>query len=272
MLIDWFTVGAQVLNFIILVWLLKHFLYRPILTAIDTREKRIAAELADAASKQLEATQERTQFESKRQAFDLQCAALLEQARQQAKAERERLMQEARESAAALRATQAQALQHDQQKFNAALAHLAQNEVFDIARKALADLATADLEERIGAVFTRKLRELDAGSRTTLASAIKISADPVLVRSGFELPPREQATIHNALNEAFAAEVRVRFESAPGVICGIELTVSGQKLGWSIAEYLQGLEHGLDALLDAQVPPPLTANGSGAPAAVAAAI
>ena len=42
MLIDWFTVGAQVLNFLILVWLLKHFLYKPILNAIDAREKRIA--------------------------------------------------------------------------------------------------------------------------------------------------------------------------------------------------------------------------------------
>ena len=46
MLIDWFTVGAQALNFLILVWLMKHFLYQPILHAIDAREKKIAAELA----------------------------------------------------------------------------------------------------------------------------------------------------------------------------------------------------------------------------------
>jgi F-type H+-transporting ATPase subunit b len=262
MLIDWFTVGAQVVNFIILIWLLKRFLYRPILTAIDTREQRIAAELADAATKQLQATQERTTFENKRQALDHQCAALLEQATQQAKAERERLMQEARESAAALRATQAKALQHDQQNLNAALARLAENEIFDIVRKTLSELAATDLEERIGAVFTRRLRELDAGSRMTLAAAIKSSADPVLVRSGFELPAREQATIRNALNEVFAAEVRVRFEAAPAVICGIELTVNGQQLGWSIAEYLQGLEHALDALLDSQASQFATARGS----------
>jgi len=51
MLIDWFTVGAQALNFLILVWLLKHFLYQPILNAIDAREKLIAKELADADAK-----------------------------------------------------------------------------------------------------------------------------------------------------------------------------------------------------------------------------
>ena len=27
MLIDWFTVGAQALNFLILVWLMKRYLY-----------------------------------------------------------------------------------------------------------------------------------------------------------------------------------------------------------------------------------------------------
>ena len=43
MLIDWFTVIAQMLNFLILVWLLKRFLYQPILDAIDAREKGIAS-------------------------------------------------------------------------------------------------------------------------------------------------------------------------------------------------------------------------------------
>ena len=51
MLIDWFTVGAQAVNFIILVWLLKRFLYKPILNAIDAREKRIATELAAAGAR-----------------------------------------------------------------------------------------------------------------------------------------------------------------------------------------------------------------------------
>ena len=55
MLIDWFTVGAQALNFLILVWLMKRFLYKPILHAIDEREKRVATELANADKKKAEA-------------------------------------------------------------------------------------------------------------------------------------------------------------------------------------------------------------------------
>ena len=79
MLIDWFTVGAQVLNFLILVWLMKRFLYKPILSAIDEREKRIAAELADAAAKKAEAQKERDDFQHKNEEFEQQRAALLSQ-------------------------------------------------------------------------------------------------------------------------------------------------------------------------------------------------
>jgi F-type H+-transporting ATPase subunit b len=51
MLIDWFTVAAQALNFFVLVWLMKRFLYKPILNAIAEREKKIASELANADKK-----------------------------------------------------------------------------------------------------------------------------------------------------------------------------------------------------------------------------
>ncbi len=51
MLIDWFTVGAQALNFFILVWLMKRFLYKPILDAINAREMLVAKQLAEASAK-----------------------------------------------------------------------------------------------------------------------------------------------------------------------------------------------------------------------------
>jgi F-type H+-transporting ATPase subunit b len=63
------------------------------------------------------------------------------------------------------------------------------------------------------------------------------------------MPADQRATIQNALNEAFSADVRVRFESAPDRVCGIELTANGQKIGWSIAEYLTSLSRKVGALL-----------------------
>ena len=249
MLIDWFTVGAQVLNFLILVWLLKHFLYKPILNAIDAREKRIAAELADADAKKTEAQKERDDFQSKNKVFDEQRSALLGKAADEAKVERERLLDEARKAAESLRAAQATALRNDQKRLGSEITRLAKDEVFGIARKTLADLATVSLEERMGEVFTRRLREMDGKSKGLLGAALKSSSEPAVVRSAFDLGTEQKAAIQNALNETFSAEIRIRFETSPDLISGIELTTNGQKVAWSIADYLASLGKGVDELL-----------------------
>ena len=249
MLIDWFTVGAQALNFLILVWLLKHFLYKPILNAIDTREKLIAKELADADAKKTEAQKERDEFEHKNAEFDQQRAALLAKAADDAKAERLRLLEEARNAADALSAKREQSLINDAHNLNQAVSQLTQKEVFSITRKALADLATVSLEERMGEVFTRRLRELDSKAKTLLGDALKKNSEPALVRSTFDLPAEQRAAIQNALNETFSAEISLRFETKPDLVCGIELFSNGQKVGWSIADYLASLEKGVGELL-----------------------
>jgi F-type H+-transporting ATPase subunit b len=247
-LIDWFTVAAQALNFVILVWLLKHFLYKPILHAIDAREKLIAAELADAAAKEAEAHKQRDEFQHKNEEFDQQRAAGLKKATDDANAERHRLLDEARTAADALSTKRQETLTADAKNVARAVQRRTQHEVFAIARKALADLATASLEERLAAVFTRRLRELDEPTKTDLAKALKAASDSALVRSAFELPADQRAVIQHALDETFSADVHLRFETAPDLVSGIELAANGQRLGWSIADYITSLEQGVDEL------------------------
>jgi F-type H+-transporting ATPase subunit b len=250
MLIDWFTVGAQALNFLVLVWVLKHFLYKPILDAIAAREKGIAAKLADADAKTNEARKQRDDFEGKNKAFDEQRAGLLSKATDEAKTEHDHLMNEAHKEADGLRATQAASLKNDQARLGKEIAQTASDEVFAIARKTLADLATASLEERVGAVFTRRLSEMDGKAKETMGAALRSTKAPAIVQSAFDMPADQRATIQNALNETFSAEIRVRFEAAPDRICGIELTADGQKISWSIAEYLTSLDRKVGALLE----------------------
>ncbi len=249
MLIDWFTVGAQVLNFIVLVGLMKRFLYQPVLDAIAAREKRIADQIADATAKQTQAAAERKTFEDKSVAFDQQRAGLLDIARADARAEGLRLADAAREAAAALAAQRQQALATQAAHLRQLIAGRAAREVFAVARKTLADLASASLEERMADVFTRRLGELPDAARRTLGDAVKMSAEPALVRSHFELPAAQQATIRVAINAAFSADVPLRFDTAADAVCGIELSAGGQKLAWTIAEYLGDLEHDVAALL-----------------------
>src|SRR5664279_262795 len=255
MLIDWFTLGAQALNFLILVWLMKRYLYKPIRHAIDEREKRIAAELANADAKKAEAEKEHDEFQNKSAEFDQQRAALLSKATDEAQAERQRLLDEARKAADALSANRQETLRNDAHNLNQAISRRAKMEVFAIARKALTDLATTSLEERMGEVFTRRLREMDDKAKDGLGAALKTASDPAVVRSTFDVPAEQRAAIQNALNETFSADIRVRYETAPDLISGIELTANGQKVAWSIADYLASLETGVDELLKEKVKP-----------------
>jgi F-type H+-transporting ATPase subunit b len=249
MLIDWFTVGAQVLNFVILVWLLKRFLYRPILNAVDARETRIAGELADADAKRAEAQKERDEFQRKNEVFDEERAALVAKATEEANAERSRLLEEARQAADTLSAKRQEALANDARNLNEAVALRVQREVFAIARKALTDLASTDLEERMAEAFIRRLREMDGKAKAGLAQALKTRSAPALVRSAFDLSTEQRTAIQKAVSEIVSAESGVRFETVPDLVSGIELTVNGRKIAWSIGDYLASLENGVGELL-----------------------
>jgi F-type H+-transporting ATPase subunit b len=251
MLIDWFTVGAQTLNFIILVWLMKRFLYRPILDAIDAREKRIAAQLASAAATAALAQQERDDFRRKNDVFDQQRAALLTKATDDANAERDHLVADARAAVTASSAKEQEARRTDVEHLHQAIARRTQHEVFAISRKVLQDVASASLEERTGALFTDRVRALNGPAKTALAAALKDCPEPALVRSAFDLPAAQRAAIQDALDQTFASTITIRYETAPELVSGIELSTNGQKVTWSIADYLESMERSVDAVLEA---------------------
>jgi F-type H+-transporting ATPase subunit b len=252
MLIDWFTVVAQALNFLLLVWLMKRYLYKPILHAIDEREKRIASELKDADAKKTAALKEQDDFQHKNQEFDEQRAALLSRATNEVKDERERLLDEARKAADLLSSKRQDALRSEEHALHQAISRRTQQEVFAIARKTLTDLANASLEERMCEVLVHRLREMDGHSKEALAQALMSASSPVLVRSTFDLPEQQRMEIHSALKETFSADNQVQFETAPELVSGIELSTHGHKISWSIADYLESMEHGVDELLKKQ--------------------
>ncbi len=255
MLIDWFTVGAQAVNFLLLVWLLRRFLYRPILVAIDAREHKIAAELSAADAKRAEAKQERDEFQRKNQEFDQQRAALLGTALEEARGEGQRLLEQAGRAADAMTVKRQEAFRNDANQLDQSISRRAKEEVFAITRKTLTDLADTSLEDSMADVFTRRLRTLNGQGKAGLVDALKSASDPALVRSAFALSGEQCATIQHAVNETFSADIPLRFETAPELVSGIELTTNGQKVAWTIADYLEALEHGVDELLKPKNPP-----------------
>jgi F-type H+-transporting ATPase subunit b len=265
-LIDWFTVAAQALNFLILVWLLKRFLYQPVLDAISAREQRIAKQRADAAAQAAAATSEREQFERKNKDFDAERAALLDAARVQAKAEGQKLIELARQQADALRLRLQDSWRDEQQLLGAEISRRTRDEVYAIARKTLADLAGVGLEQRMAQVLIERLGTLGASERALLAAAAAAAtaaataapAGALVVRSAFELQPPERSAIEQAVAAISGTAAQLSYQTVPELISGIELCASGHKLAWSITDYLGALEKSASETLATATPAPAT--------------
>jgi F-type H+-transporting ATPase subunit b len=256
MLIDWFTVIAQVINFLVLVWLLAHFLYRPILNAIDEREKRIADELANADSKRAEAEKERDEFQQKNSEFEKHRAKNMEKVIAEAKTKKEQLLNAVREEADALRSTLELALKNEQTSLQETLNQQVTGEVFAIARKALTDLAGSRLETSMANIFVKRLGELNDEEKSSLHLAFNDSDKPLIVHTAFDLPAEQNTLIKTALHDVLGRSVEVQFTTDADVISGIEINANGQKIAWSIADYLTSLNKRVDHLIQSKQMPP----------------
>lgn len=229
--IDWFTVGAQALNFLVLMWLLKRFLYKPILNAIAAREKHIEEQLSSAANKEAKAQQEQEEFKQKNDAFDKEKMKLMGEAKGEADAMRTKLLKAAEDDAESLRSKKKDALQNELDDLSADILKQTKERVFALSSKVLGDLADTTLEERMIAVFITRLRALSDKEKAAFAS------DSAVITSAFSLSPSQQ--------KALKAEIKagtLKFKVAPELLSGIELSAGGHKLAWSISDYLDTLE------------------------------
>ncbi len=242
MKINWFTVIAQVINFLVLVWLLKKFLYKPILNAIDEREKKIASQLKDADDKKEAAIKQEDEFTKKNAVFDQQKKDLMDKALVNANTQGQKLLDEAKDAAKKLSENLETASKEKQQMERAAITKKTQKVAFAIARKALTEIASESLEEQSVGIFIKRLNELKEEEKKKFIEAFKSNANTFLVKSAFDIPVKQQHDITKAVDTILETKSTLQFKTAPGIISGIELTTNGYKLAWSFSEYLDSLE------------------------------
>lgn len=249
MLIDWFTVVAQAVNFLILVWLMKRFLYQPILRALDAREQRIAGELADADAQKRAAEQQRADYQRKNAEFDAARESMYARASSEAQAEHRRLFEAVRGEAEGLRVKLQTRLDEEYAHLREEIARRTQAEAFALARQALADLCDSELEQRIAEVFIRHLNAMEPAERQRLAALQRGAQAPLVVKSAFEPSAEQRNALEQAVKGALGKDNTIRFETVPGLIGGIELLLNGEKIAWSLSDQLASLEKELAGMM-----------------------
>lgn len=242
MKINWFTVIAQIVNFLVLVWLMKKYLYKPIMEAIDEREKKIASEIADAKSKMTEAKKEQDEFQKKNVEFDSNKKKMMDQATSDAEDERQKLLDTAKKEAAGLKQKLEEASKELQKNLSDEISQKTQNEVFSITKKALSELASTNLEEQAVLVFIKKIKSISEKDKKQFIDAFHSDLAPLSVKSAFDLSEKEQKSITTAIAGILGQNGKYEFKTDSKLIGGIELASNGYKLSWSLAAYVNSLE------------------------------
>ncbi len=252
MQINWFTVIAQIINFLILVWLLKRYLYQPILKAIDEREKKIADQLHNAELKNAEALKEKEVFLQKNETFEAEKNERMNKVVLDTTETRKKLLEEARTEATELSAKLELANHEVLETKNLEISKKIEQEVLSIARKTLLDLASTSLEEQSVNVFIKRMKDFNASENLNFIAAFKSEPKVAQINSAFDLSLTLRSEIQKSINAVIGAEIQFQFKVTPELISGIELTSNGYKIAWSISEYLSSFEKSISETIQKQ--------------------
>ena len=240
--INWFTVIAQIVNFLILVYLLKRFLYKPVLKAIDERERKIASQIEDAAKNKSEAKKEQDLFRQKNEDFNKERAAKLNEAYEEVDSEKQRMFEEVRKESTALRTKYEDSLKEEEKELKDKIKRKTKNAVFAIAGKTLSDLANTNLEEQVINVFIEKITNLDKVEIAKFKESLNNNKKPITIKSAFEFSESSKQELGKAIESITERKNDFEYRLEPELVSGIEIETSSFQMSWNIESYLDSLK------------------------------
>lgn len=248
--LDWLTIAAQIVNFLVLVWLLQHFLYAPITNAMKRREERIVERLADARDSREKAEAEAARLRDMQDDLERRKEALMEQARQEVADLREKLLEELRGDIDEERIAWHNKLDEERAEFEENFRKIASRHVIGTIRSILSDFADADLAAQVADEFVGRLEALDEDDLRKLKDAAARTNGGAVVESGVELPPSARSRITRAVHEKLNTDKELEYLTSEDLILGIRLILGEQTVEWSARRHLDTLENVVEEALE----------------------
>lgn len=236
--LNWTTVVLEVVNFLILVWILKRFLYRPVSDVIRQRQARIAATLDEARQGKQQADQLRSQYENRLTEWQHERDAAREVLQQELQQQRTQAIEALEVQLADLRekarvVEQQRERELSQQKEREGLAIGAR-----FAARLLQALAGPELESRIVDMVQRDLSRLPAEQRGLLHHAADNHAGAVQIASAHPLPAAQRQALEQALQALLGDTARFSYLEDPALISGIRMSLGDWVLGANLHDEL----------------------------------
>src|SRR6056297_1115275 len=248
MLVDPFTVIAQIVNFAILVVALRYLLYDRVVTAMDRREQRIADRLesVEERAEELDAAEEELQRD--REELEDRRDDMMDEARRDAHERRRELLKEARSEVDEQRRAWQRSLTAEQRDARRRLQRRTADQLTLISRDALADLADAGLEERVIDVVLAELDRDDEARRDLLGDGA--GATSLEVVTAFPADDHHQRIEECLRSYGLDDDATIDFAVDADLVMGVEIRADGRVVAWNVADYVARLDAALDELLD----------------------
>ncbi len=237
---DWTTFILEILNFLVLVWILQRFLYRPVLARLDARQQRVKDEIARAEQLRSDADALRQQYESQLADWKL----LQESSRRQLEEELMQMRNAAQENLKQTLADEEAKLRIRNQTLIAtresALIKEAAGAAYAQAAAMLQRLATPQLTQRLVDMLLEDLQQLPDTELSALqkAAEILIADSKVEVVSAHPLDSHEREKLTLSLSAAAGKSLLLIFMEDPSLIAGLRAVVGECQLHANLADEL----------------------------------
>ncbi len=237
--LDWTTFILEVLNFLVLVWLLKRFLYKPVLSAIAQRKSDIEKQVADSQALRKEAETLREQYEGRIADWERERAAARSRLIEEIGTERARLtadlrtgLEQERDKAQALEERRLSELSRRVEE-----EALAQGGRF--AARLLSRLASAEVEMQLVQVVLEDLRTLPDHRRETLRAALSQQEASSTVTSAYQLAPAQRDALSEALFSLVGRPISITWRQDPELKAGLHVSLGSWILSANLRDELK---------------------------------
>lgn len=227
--LDWSTLALQTVNVLILLWLLKRFLFRPVTEMIAARRQAADTLLAEAETAREEAKAKTAELERRIEAHDAAAEALRAAAAAAADAERTHRLAETNEEIERLRNAAASSLRRDRARLRRDLEAEAGRLAGMIAARLLGRVPGPAATAAILTGFGEVLATLPAPQRAALAA----ETQPIEVITATPLTDTEKDHCTALLRQHLAVAVAPRYRADPALLAGIDLRGSHAMLRYS---------------------------------------
>lgn len=239
MQIDWFTFTAQIINFLILLWLLRKFLYDPLLNVMKDREEKISSRLEEARIKLEEAERRSKEYQKKLDELEKQKSAWREEAKEEAESFKLELMQESRNEVEQVRSKWIKSVEKEKKMFLDELEEQSFEKIMDVVEHMVSDLADRTLEKQAINRFINRIKEMKDDERKQMIDAV--DTNQLEVATAFPTEEKDRKEIDAAIRRLLDSEKGCRYTHDPELGFGIEVRSNGWKIGWNMKGYLEEL-------------------------------